>query len=120
MSTGSTTVVGVTGDLVLAQSAIFVWLGFSHVIRIVTIRWDENWKWSKVFINRWVNYSLLWPIVSFVVILYTPLARFFEAVPLPLWTWGVIVATILVGAAVAIGVTIGIDRMLGEYGETEY
>jgi len=42
LSTGTTTIRGITGDLALAQTAIFVWLGLSHVIRIVAIRWDEG------------------------------------------------------------------------------
>ncbi|MFB6077374.1 MAG: cation-translocating P-type ATPase [Halarchaeum sp.] len=120
LSSGPSTVVGVTGDLALAQTAIFVWLGLSHAIRIVTIRWDEGWRWASVFVNPLVNYSLLWPLVAFLATLYTPLARFFGAVPLPLWTWGVVVASVAVGAVLAVAVTDAIDRHLGERGETEY
>jgi Ca2+-transporting ATPase len=120
LSTGTTTILGVTGDLTLAQTSVFVWLGLSHVIRIVAIRWDEGWTGRKVFINRWVNYSLLWPLVAFLVILYTPLAGFFQAVPLPLWTWGVLAVSLALGIGLAIVIVTGIDRLLGEYGETEY
>ncbi|MFB6165664.1 MAG: cation-translocating P-type ATPase [Haloarculaceae archaeon] len=120
ISAGATTIMGVTGDLAMAQTTVFVWLGFSHILRIVTIRWDEGWRWSKVFVNRWVNYSLLWPIAAFLVILYTPLAHFFGAEPLPLWAWGVVVSTNAVGAVAVILVALGIDRRLGGYGETEY
>ncbi len=120
LSTGTTTILGITGDLTLAQTSIFVWLGLSHVIRIVTIRWDEGWHGRKVFVNRWVNLSLAWPVVAFLVILYTPLAPFFQATPLPLWTWGVVLASILVSAAIAVAVTEGIDYTLGGYADTEY
>ncbi|MFB6184302.1 MAG: cation-translocating P-type ATPase [Haloarculaceae archaeon] len=120
LSTGTTTIVGVTGDLALAQTTVFVWLGLSHGIRIVAIRWDEGWRGRKVFVNRWVNYSLLWPLSSFLVILYTPLAGFFEATPLPPWVWGVLAVSIVLSIGLAIVIVEGIDRMLGEYGETEY
>ncbi|MFB6108888.1 MAG: cation-translocating P-type ATPase, partial [Haloplanus sp.] len=120
LSTGTTTIMGVTGDLAFAQTTVFVWLGLSHSIRIVAIRWDEGWEWRKLFVNRWVNYSLLWPLVSFLVILYTPLAGFFETVPLPLWVWGVLAVSIALSIGLAIAIVDVIDRMLGEYGETEY
>jgi len=120
LSAGSTTIAGVTGNLALAQTSVFVWLGLSHVIRIVAIRWDEGWSGRDIFINRWVNYSLLWPLVAFLVILYTPLAGFFQAVPLPLWTWGVLAGSLALGILLAIVIVDVVDSLLGEYGETEY
>jgi len=86
----------------------------------VAIRWDEGWSGRDIFINRWVNYSLLWPLVAFLVILYTPLAGFFQAVPLPLWTWGVLAGSLALGILLAIVIVDVVDSLLGEYGETEY
>lgn len=120
LASGDTQVLGISGDLILAQSAVFVWLGLSHVVRIVAIRWDEQWRWAEVFINRGVNWSLLWPLVAFIVILYTPLAPFFKVEALPLWTWGVLLATLVIAAALAIAISKGVTRILGEHGETEY
>ncbi len=120
ISKGSNTILGYTGDLTLAQSTIFVWLGFSHIIRVFTIRWDEKWRGMKIFVNRFVNYALLWPVVSFVIILYTPLHGFFHTEPLPLWAWGILLVSIGLGAVCAIAYAEGVDRYLGGYGEAEY
>ncbi|MFB6145843.1 MAG: cation-translocating P-type ATPase [Candidatus Nanohaloarchaea archaeon] len=119
-STGDTSILGIQGDLVLSQTAAFLWLGLSHLIRILTIRWDEGWKGFDIFINKWVNYSMLWPLVAFLGIMYTPAAGFFKVVPLPLWTWGVVLTTLALGGILALGVTELVDLFLGGYSDTEY
>ncbi len=120
-----TTILGIKGDLVLAQTAVFVWLMLSHIVRIVSIRWDEGWKWRKVFLNKWVNYSLLWPLVATLIILYLPfndfaLAHFFYSKPLPIWVWNVLGFSMVLGITTAIAVTLLVDKLLGGYGEREY
>jgi len=58
--------------------------------------------------------------VAFLIILYTPLSRFFQAVPLPLWTWGVLAVSLAVSILLAIVIVDGIESIVGEYSETEY
>ncbi|MFB6216266.1 MAG: cation-translocating P-type ATPase, partial [Candidatus Aenigmatarchaeota archaeon] len=120
-SSGSFTALGITGNLAMAQTSCFVWLGLAHIDRIAAIRWDEGWKGKDIFINDMVNYSLLWPIASFLIILYTPLAEFFQAVPLPLWTWALLAGPFLaLGIGTAILVSKGVNKILGGYGKREY
>lgn len=120
ISQGTTKIMGVNGHLALAQTGAFVWLGLSHIVRIVAIRYEEGWKGKDIFINHKVNLALLWPLISFIIILYTPLAPFFKSEPLPLWTW--LILTITVGISVILAMIIAkiVHKIVGEYGEREY
>lgn len=125
LSEGSTNIMGLTGNLRMAQTSAFVWLGLSHVVRIAAIRWDEGWKWKDVFINNEVNLALLWPLFAKLSILYIPLggfalAHFFHATPLPLWAWRILVTTLGISVILAILIAKVVHLILGEYGEREY
>lgn len=99
----------VTDDLVLAQTMSFTWLVMSHFVRIAAIRFDEG---RSLFYNKYVNWSIAIPIVFQLVILYTPLADFFQVVPLSLVHWGIIVATVILAVGLAKIITYFIDRSL--------
>ncbi|MFB6214573.1 MAG: cation-translocating P-type ATPase, partial [Candidatus Bipolaricaulia bacterium] len=120
LSKGQTNILGMSGNIMMAQTTAFVWLGLSHIVRIVAIRWEEGWTWSEVFINKWVNYSLLWPLVAFAAILYTPLGNFFKSVPLSYMPWGVLIGTLAISIVLAVWIAKAIFMILGEHGATEY
>ena len=87
----------------------FTWLVMSHFVRIAAIRFDEG---RSLFYNKYVNWSIAIPIVFQLVILYTPLADFFQVVPLSLVHWGIIVATVILAVGLAKIITYFIDRSL--------
>ncbi|UCD03969.1 MAG: cation-transporting P-type ATPase [Candidatus Woesearchaeota archaeon] len=125
LSNGETTIFGIRGDLVLAQASVFAWLGVFHIDRIIAIRWDEGWKWKDVFINKTVNYALLWPILTKFIILYTPLcgfalSGFFHAKPLPIWVWAIISILLLLSVVLAVILVKIITKQLGKYSDIEY
>lgn len=125
LSPGDTNILGIQGDLVFAQGAVFAWMGLFHIDRIIAIRWDEGWRGKNIFINKTVNYSFLWPILAKIIILYLPLggfalSHFFYSKPLPLWIWGILLITLLFSIITALIIVKIITKILGKYGETEY
>jgi len=88
----------ITGNLVLAQTMSFTWLVMSHFVRIVAIRFDEG---VSIFSNKFVNWAIAIPIVLQLVIIYTPLSKFFHVVPLTLFEWGVIIISFIIAVGLA-------------------
>ena len=99
----------ITDNLALAQTMSFTWLVMSHFVRIAAIRFDER---VSIFSNKFVNWAIAIPIVLQLVIIYTPLSKFFHAVPLTLFEWGVIVISFIVAVGFAKIITYLIDKNL--------
>ncbi len=93
-------------NLILAQTLSFTWLVFSHIIRIVSIRFDEK---MPVFINKYLNAALFFPVLVQVIIIYTPLSHFFHVIALTIPEWIVLVVSVGIGLALAKFVTYIID-----------
>ncbi len=99
----------ITSDLILAQTMTFTWLVLSHFIRVAAIRFDEG---VGMFVNKYLNWSILIPLLLQLVILYTPLAGLFHAVPLTAFEWAVIAASFVAAIGLAKVITYVIDRNL--------
>ncbi len=98
-----------TDNLALAQTLSFTWLVMSHFVRIAAIRFDEG---ISIFSNRYVNWSIAIPVLFQLVIIYTPISKFFHAVPLSLFEWIVIIVSFIAAVALAKLITYLIDRSL--------
>ena len=101
-----------TKDIVLAQTMSFTWLVFSHFVRIVAIRYDEK---MNLFVNRYLNWSLLIPIllqiaILQIAILYTSLSKYFHSVSLHWMYWIMLATTFIITLGLAVMITAIIDR----------
>ncbi len=97
-----------SGNMKLAQTMTFTWLVFSHFIRVATIRFDEG---VSLFINPFLNYAVLVPIILQLLIIYTPLASFFGVVRLSVLEWVVIACMTALSVLIARGVTRFVNRI---------
>jgi len=98
-----------SGSLILAQSMTFTWLVISHFVRVAAIRMDEK---VNIFINKYLNWSILIPIAIQAMILYTPASKFFHTVALTLNEWLLIIGSIVLALVLAKVITYLIDKNL--------
>ncbi len=96
-----------TNNLVLAQTVSFTWLVLSHFVRIAAIRFDEH---VNLFYNKYVNYSVLVPVLLQLFIIYTPISKFFHVVPLSFFDWSIIFFSFVVALFLAKIITFYIDK----------
>jgi Ca2+-transporting ATPase len=75
-----------TRDLLLAQTVLFTFLVTIEMVRIQTIRSRYD---LSILSNRWLILAILVTFVLQWLVLYTPLNRFFEVIPLvgDHWLW---------------------------------
>ncbi|MFB6204342.1 MAG: hypothetical protein ABEJ75_01720, partial [Candidatus Nanohaloarchaea archaeon] len=59
-------------------------------------------------------------VIAMVIITRTGLHEFFHAKPLPLWAWGIVIGTEVIGGVLAIAISKLVTHLVGEYSETEY
>jgi Ca2+-transporting ATPase len=98
-----------TNSLVVAQTASFTWLVFSHFVRVATIRFDEK---VSFFVNKYLTWAVIVPVLLQVIIIYTPLSSFFHVAPLGVFEWAVLGVFVLAGVALAKLITTIIDKHL--------
>jgi len=98
-----------TDNLVLAQTMTFTWLVLSHFVRVAAIRFDES---VNLFVNKYLNWSILIPVLVQLLIIYTPLSRFFHVVHLSINEWLILIASILLAVGLAKVITYIIDKNL--------
>lgn len=98
-----------TKNLVLAQTMTFTWLVFSHFVRLAAIRFDEK---VNLFVNKYLNWAILIPVLFQLVILYTPLSRFFHTVQLTISEWLILIVSMVIAVGLAKIITYVIDKNL--------
>ncbi len=96
-------------NLVMAQTISFTWLVFSHFVRIAAIRFDEG---VNMFINKYLNWSVLLPVIFQFFIIYTPLSHFFQVEPLTHFEWLILFSTFALALVLARVITYVIDKNL--------
>ncbi len=96
-----------SGNLALAQTMSFTWLVFSHFVRVAAIRFDEG---VSLFVNKYVNWSVLVPVIFQLIIIYTGLSVLFHVVPLSVVEWVILVTTLLIAVGLAKVITYVIDK----------
>lgn len=105
-----------THNLILAQTMSFTWLVLSHFIRIGVIRFDEK---VNFFINKYVNWAIIVPVILQLLIIYTPIASFFHVVSLSIYEWLFLIISIGTALGLAKIITYIIDKNL-PYSERDY
>ncbi len=96
-----------TNNLILAQTVSFTWLVLSHFVRIAAIRFDEK---VELFNNKFLNWSLIIPIILQIIIIYTPIREFFHATPLTIKEWVILIISVITAIILAKIITTIIDK----------
>ncbi len=98
-----------TNNLVLAQTMTFTWLVLSHFVRVAAIRFDER---VRLFTNKYLNWAIFIPLLLQLVILYTPISRFFQTTPLSIREWIILLLLVMLAVALAKVITYIVDKTL--------
>lgn len=101
-----------TGDLVVAQTITFTWLVFSHIARIVAIRVDER---MSLFANRWLLGAIVLPVALQLLIIYTPIATFFQVARISGFWWTMLIAATLASIGISALIAKGVDWYSRKY-----
>jgi len=102
----------VTGELLVAQTLLFTFLVVVEVLRIQLIR--SRYRLSP-FSNPWLVGAIASSLVLQLAVLYTPLAGFFDVVPLGLTEWSWIGVAFVAFVVLAVVAEVTISRVVGEY-----
>jgi P-type Ca2+ transporter type 2C len=86
--------IGLKNSLALAQTLVFTSLVVFELLRIAVIRGSEK---LTLFSNKWLVFAVIASIGLQLIVLYTPLGRFFGVVPLGLFEWGLILGLGIIG-----------------------
>ncbi len=105
-----------TGNLVIAQTASFTWLVLSHFVRIAAIRFDEK---VNLLQNKYVNWSVIIPVILQLIILYTPLSEFFQTARMGLIEWALLIISFIIALVLAKIITYFIDKLVPQT-ESDY
>ena len=84
---------------VVASTMVFTGFVLSEFVRLVIIRRADN---LPLFSNKWLIIAVLFSLFLQLLVLYGPLAPFFDAVPLGVGDWGVLLAFMGVGLVAAV------------------
>ena len=102
----------IKNNLLFAQSIVFTWLVLSHFVRIAAIRFDEK---TNFFSNKYVNYSLLLVLILQILIIYTPVNKFFDTTYIP-FKWAIIlISFILIGILFAKFISLLVSYLIKYY-----
>jgi len=89
-------------DMEQARTALFTGFILYEFVRIGTIRYQEKLGWLD---NKWLLAALIGSILLQLLIVYTPLNKFFHIVPLGIYSWLVLFFGIIFSYALAILIT---------------
>ena len=82
----------------------------NEYVRIMVIRVQQR---MSIFANRWVVISILVSVTLQMLIIYTPAAGLFDAVPLGVGPWLILLGILSVTFAAAMGMTKVVTRAFG-------
>lgn len=98
--------------LAVARTALFTGFILYEFVRIASIRAQEKLKWYD---NKWLLAALVLSLVLQLIIMYSPLHKFFQVEPLGLYPWLILLAGVVVGYFSAIYITKVIDNKFKKY-----
>ncbi len=79
--------VGLKKSLIMAQTMLFTSLVIFEMLRLAVIRSSEK---LSLFSNKWLILAVGFSIGLQLLVLYTPLSKFFGVIPLGWFEWGII------------------------------
>jgi len=94
--------IGLKTSILKAQTMVFTALVVYEMIRIVVIREQEK---LTLFSNKWLLGAIGASLLLQLLVLYSPLGRFFDIVPLGLFDWGIILGFGAVGYVLSLFVS---------------
>ncbi len=98
-----------------ARTVMFTGFIMYEFVRIAVIRYNEKLSSLKDwFANKILLVSLVASLLLQLIIIYTPLNRYFEVVPLGLYEWSVLIVGTIVGFVLGILISYVIDRVSKE------
>ena len=97
-------------DLETARTMTFTALVAQEYLRLVVIRLHEG---ASLLSNRWLVFAVGVSLLLQLGLLYSPIGGLFDAVPLGLASWAVILAGLAIGLPAALGVTRLVRRTFG-------
>jgi len=93
-----------------ARTTLFTAFIMYEFVRIAVIRYNEKLTSLKDwFANKFLIYSLAASFGLQLMILYSPLSKFFKIVPLGVYEWGVLIAGTIIGFALGILIAMAVD-----------
>ncbi len=98
--------------LAVARTALFTGFILYEFVRIASIRAQERLKWYD---NKWLLAALVLSLVLQLIIMYSPLHKFFQVEPLGFYPWLILLAGVVVGYFSAIYITKIIDNKFKKY-----
>ena len=98
--------------MALARTALFTAFILYEFVRIAVIRYDEQLNSFKDwFSNKLLVYSLLTSLILQLIIIYTPLAKYFKVAPLGWWEWMILIVGTSLGMWLGILIAKWADRV---------
>jgi len=94
-----------------ARTALFTGFILYEFVRIGTIRSQEKLGW---FDNKWLLWALVGSLLLQLLIIYTPISKFFYIEPLGLYSWIILLSGIIISYLVAIMITKVVKRLVKE------
>ena len=85
-----------------ARTALFTGFVLYEFVRIGTIRYQEDLGW---FANKWLVYALIGSVILQLLIIYSPLNKYFFIAPLSLFSWIILLSGVTLGYIAAILIT---------------
>ncbi len=98
-----------------ARTTLFTAFILYEFVRIAVIRYNEKFKSLKDwFGNKFLNYSLLTSFLLQLLIVYSPIGKFFNTVPLGLYEWSILMIGTIVGFVLGILIAKIVDKITKE------
>jgi len=98
-----------------ARTTLFTGFIMYEFVRIGVIRYNEKLASLKDWLaNKFLVYSLLVSLALQLLIIYSPLAKYFKVVPLGLFEWTILIGGTILGFILGIGIAWIIDKTTHE------
>ncbi len=94
-----------------ARTTLFTGFILYEFVRIGSIRYQEKLSW---FANKWLLLALVSSLLLQLIIVYTPLSKFFHIAPLSMFSWFILILGVIIGYFLAILITKLIMKFIKE------
>ncbi len=101
-----------------ARTALFTGFVLYEFVRVATIRAYDGLSW---FANKFLLGALLMSVALQIVLLYSPVGKYFGIVPLGIYPWIVLIVGVVIGYFLAVWITrFIIKHVPGDLGDPKY
>ncbi len=104
-----------TNNIDIARTTLFTGFIMYEFVRIGVIRYNEKLASLKDWLaNKFLFYSMLLSLILQLILIYTPVSRYFNVIPLGLVEWSILIGGTIIGFALGILIACGVDRATRE------